>query len=40
LWVHSTDYHPNEIAHRIAARELHAFLRRHGVLARLAADER
>jgi lysophospholipase L1-like esterase len=26
LWVHPIDHHPNEIAHEIAAREIHAFL--------------
>jgi hypothetical protein len=33
LWVHPVDHHPNEIAHRIAAEEIHAFLKRQGLLA-------
>ena len=32
LWVHPTDHHPNEIGHRIAAEEIHAFLKRDGLL--------
>jgi len=32
LWVHPTDYHPNEIAHQIAAKEIHSFLQNHGLL--------
>lgn len=32
LWVHPTDYHPNEIAHHIAAEEVLSFLQDHGVL--------
>ena len=32
LWVHPTDHHPNEIAHRVAAEEIHAFLKRDGLL--------
>jgi len=39
LWVHPTDYHPNEIAHRIAAEEIHAFLKRRGLLGTLAVEE-
>ena len=31
LWVHPTDYHPNEIAHGIAAEEIHAFLMSQGL---------
>lgn len=29
LWVHPTDQHPNEWAHRIAAEQLTAFLGKH-----------
>ncbi len=32
LWVHPTDYHPNEIGHRIAAEEVHSFLQDHELL--------
>jgi len=32
LWVHPTDHHPNEIAHRIAAREIYYFLKSQGLL--------
>ncbi len=32
LWVHPTDHHPNEIAHRIAAQELHEFLKQQNLL--------
>jgi hypothetical protein len=39
LWVHPSDHHPNEIAHRIAAEEIHAFLKRHGLLEALAVEE-
>jgi len=39
LWVHPTDYHPNEIAHRIAAEEIHAFLKGHGLLETLVVEE-
>jgi lysophospholipase L1-like esterase len=38
LWVHPTDHHPNEIAHRIAAEEIYAFLKRQGLLKHLAAQ--
>jgi hypothetical protein len=40
LWAHPTDYHPNEIAHRIAAEEIHTFLKRHGLLETLVIEER
>lgn len=39
LWVHPTDYHPNEIAHEIAAKEVHSFLQNHGLVEALAAGE-
>ena len=39
LWVHPTDYHPNEIAHGIAAQKIHAFLQDHGLLQALTAGE-
>ncbi len=29
LWVHETDQHPNEIAHRVAADAVHSFLVTH-----------
>lgn len=32
LWVHPTDHHPNEIAHRIVAGELYEFLNREGLV--------
>lgn len=32
LWVHPTDHHPNEVAHDIAARAIHAFLRHEQLL--------
>lgn len=32
LWVHPIDHHPNEIAHRIVAEELHAFLKAEELL--------
>lgn len=38
LWVHPVDHHPNEIAHEIAAAELHAFLKCEGLLETLAVD--
>ena len=39
LWVHFTDFHPNEIAHRIAAEGIHAFLKRHELLKTLGVEE-
>lgn len=40
LWVHPTDYHPNEIAHQIAAEEIDSFLQDQGLLEALVAGER
>jgi lysophospholipase L1-like esterase len=34
LWVHPTDHHPNELAHGIAARAIHDFLRNEGLTGR------
>jgi len=39
LWVHPTDYHPNEVAHQIAAEEIHSFLQKHGLLEALGAGD-
>jgi hypothetical protein len=39
LWVHPIDHHPNETAHRIAAEEIYAFLKRHGLLELLPNEE-
>ncbi len=39
LWVHPTDYHPNEIAHRIAAKQIHVFLKHHRLLETLVVEE-
>ena len=38
LWVHPTDHHPNEIAHRIAAEELLRFLQDRGLLSRIGSN--
>lgn len=38
LWVHPSDYHPNSIAHQLAAEEICSFLRDQGLLETLAAD--
>lgn len=40
LWVHPTDYHPNEIGHQIAAEEIHSFLHKHGLLEAVAEARR
>ena len=32
LWVHESDQHPNELAHRMAAEAVHAQLRDQGIL--------
>jgi len=38
LWVHPTDRHPNDVAHRVAAEAIHAFLKRQGLLALLSVE--
>jgi len=39
LWVHPADHHPNEIAHQIAAEDIHSFLKDHELLEALVAQE-
>ena len=39
LWVHPTDHHPNDIAHEIAAGEVHRFLKREGLLELLSVEQ-
>jgi hypothetical protein len=31
MWVHATDQHPNEVAHRLAAREIAAYIQKEGL---------
>jgi len=38
LWVHPTDHHPNEVAHRIAAEEIYKFLKQEHLLELLDVD--
>jgi len=35
LWVNPTDYHPNELAHKIAAENIYAFLKENNLLKNL-----